>query len=74
MFNVITDIASHPIDNRYFRRDMNSMQRLAGNWINSFQEELKRPDFDPEKYLKLLKESPNKALHLTTNRYAVSGS
>jgi len=45
LFNVITDIASHPIDNRYFRRDMNSMQRLAGNWINSFQEEIKQDSF-----------------------------
>lgn len=73
LFNVITDIASHPIDNRYFRRDMNSMQRLAGNWLNSFQDEKRQASFDIENYLKLLKESPNKALHLTSNRYAAAG-
>lgn len=72
LFNVITDIASHPMKNRYFRRDMNSMQRLAGNWINSFQKEIAKPNFAIDDYLKLLKESPNKkALHLTATRLAV---
>ena len=73
LFNVITDIASHPMGNRYLRRDMNSMQRLAGNWINSFQEEIERPNFDITSYLKLLKESHKKALHLSVNRYAAGG-
>ena len=73
LFNVITDIASHPINNRYFRRDMNSMQRLAGNWINTFQDKIQQTPFDIENYLKLLKESPNKALRLTNNRYAATG-
>lgn len=73
VFNAITDIASHPIENRYFRRDMNSMQRLAGNWINSFQKEIENKDFSIDTYIQLLKESPAKALHLTVNRYAGSG-
>ena len=73
LFNVITDIASHPVNNRYFRRDMNSMQRLAGNWINSFQNEIKQASFNIEDYLKRLKESTNKTLHLTKNRYAATG-
>ncbi|MBW7897775.1 hypothetical protein B188_17280 [Candidatus Brocadiaceae bacterium B188] len=73
LFNVVTDIASHPMENRYFRRDMNSMQRLAGNWINSFQNEIGQSNFEIAEYLKLLKESPNKALHLTANRYAAGG-
>ncbi len=72
LFNVITDFASHPIDNHYFRRDMNSMQRLAGNWINSFQQEIMQVSFDIEKYLQLLKESPNKTLHLTNKRYTTA--
>lgn len=55
LFNVITDIASHKIENRYFQRDMNSMQRLAGQWINSFQENIKDKDFSIEKYIELLK-------------------
>jgi hypothetical protein len=66
LFNVITDIASHPIDNRYFRRDMNSMQRLAGSWINAFQEEIDKEDFSIDDYICLLRQSPKKALHLTT--------
>ena len=71
LFNIITDIASHPIENRYFRRDMNSMQRLAGNWINSFQKEIEKTEFNIDNYLHLLRESPDKALHLAANRYAV---
>jgi len=71
LFNVITDIASHSLENRYFRRDMNSMQRLAGNWINSFQKEIERKDFSTDTYIQALKESPRKTLHLPTNRYTI---
>ena len=35
------------------------MQRLAGNWIKSFQEEIERPDFDIDSYLERLKKSRN---------------
>lgn len=70
IFNVITDIASYPIDSRYFRREINSMQRLAGNWINSFQKEIEKQDFSIDNYIQLLKKSPDKALHLSANRYA----
>ncbi len=73
IFNVITDIASHPIDSRYFRREMNSMQRLAGNWINSFQKEIEKQDFSIDNYIQLLEQSPDKALHLTANRYVADG-
>ena len=60
LFNAITDIASHTIDhNRYFRRDVNAMQRLAGNWIHSFQREIERSDFDIDSYLEKLKKSRN---------------
>ena len=52
LFNAITDIASHTIDNnRYFRRDINRMQRLAGDWIRFFSREIDRPDFDITSYL-----------------------
>ena len=58
LFNAITDIASHTIDNnRYFRRDVNAMQRLAGNWVHSFSREIDRPDFDITNYLEQLKKS-----------------
>ena len=58
LFNAITDIASHTIDNnRYFRRDVNAMQRLAGNWIHAFSRDIDRPDFDITNYLEELKKS-----------------
>ena len=60
LFNAITDIASHTIDNnRYFRRDVNAMQRLAGNWIHAFSREIERPDFDIDSYLEQLGKSRN---------------
>ena len=70
LFNVITDIASHSIENRYFRRDINSMQRLAGNWINSFHEEIAQSDFNINEYISRLQESPQKTLHMTANHYS----
>jgi len=66
LFNVITDIASHSIESRYFRRDINSMQRLAGNWINSFQKEIENKDFSIDKYISQLKDVSSKSLHLNT--------
>ena len=58
LFNAITDIASHAIDNNsYFRRDVNAMQRLAGNWVHSFSREIDRSDFDITNYLEQLKKS-----------------
>ena len=60
LFNAVTDIASHPIaNNRYFRCDMHTMQRRAGDWIFSFQRQIERPDFDIGNYLAGLKKSPN---------------
>ena len=60
LFNAITDIASHTIDNnRYFRRDVNAMQRLAGNWIHDFSREIEKPDFDIDSYLEQLGKSRN---------------
>ena len=64
LFNTITDLASHPIKNRYFRRDMNSMQRLAGNWINSFNKAIEKPDFKIDTYIKELSASSNQAIEL----------
>jgi len=58
LFNTITDLASHPIKNRYFRRDMNSMQRLAGNWINSFHNAIAKPDFKLDTYINELNATP----------------
>ena len=59
LFNAVTDIASHSIDNnRYFRRhEIHAMQRVAGNWVHSFSREIDRPDFDITSYLEQLKKS-----------------
>ena len=61
LFNAVTDIASHSIDNnRYFRRpEIHAMQRLAGEWIHSFSREIDSPDFDIDSYLEQLKKSQN---------------
>ena len=72
LFNVITDIASHSIGNRYLRRDINSMQRKAGNWMNSFQKEISEPDFNITAYIQLLRESPHEALHLSGSHHATT--
>lgn len=73
LFNAITDLASNPIQrNRYFRKDMNSMERLAGRWMNSFQTEIDKSSFDIAEYLKTLREETDKTLHRTGNRYAVA--
>lgn len=71
LFNTITELASNPVErNRYFRRDMNSLQRLAGNWMNSFQHEIQKPDFNIVHYLHTLEKDRDKAIHQTNNRYA----
>ena len=60
LFNAITDIASHAIErNRYLRHDMHRMQRLAGDWIFSFQREIESPAFDIDSYLEQLNRSRN---------------
>ncbi len=44
--NTMTDFASHPLSNRNVRRDRHSYQRLAGQWLDDFFSECRRPDFD----------------------------
>ena len=41
-FNAITEFASHPPVNRCVRRDRNSLQRLAGSWLTSFNVECRK--------------------------------
>ena len=70
LFNAITDLASNPIErNRYFRRDMNSLQRLAGNWLNAFQNEIKKQDFNIANYLNLLEKDRDKTMERAYNRH-----
>jgi len=55
LFNTITDIASRPPENRYFRRDVNSLQRTAGSWLNSFQGEIRKGNFKLDMYMQSLR-------------------
>ena len=51
VLNAITDFASHPPLNRYVRRDRNSLQRLAGNWLVDFSQRCRKTEFDLSQYL-----------------------
>ena len=51
VLNAITDLASHSNDNRCMRRDKNSKQRLAGEWLISFTKKCKANDFSMDTYL-----------------------
>jgi hypothetical protein len=50
-FNAITEFASHPPVNRCVHRDRNSLQRLAGSWLTSFNVEYRKPDFQLDNYI-----------------------
>jgi hypothetical protein len=51
VFNVITDFASNPPENRCIHRDRHSLQRLAGALIAGFSKVCSLPDFNITKYL-----------------------
>ncbi len=52
LFNAITDIASRPPRSFYFKRQIPTLQRLAGEWLLSFYRYLKKtPDFDIKEYI-----------------------
>ena len=51
VFNVITELASHPPVNRYLRRDRHSLQCLAGSWLTAFNNACQKPDFSLAGYL-----------------------
>jgi len=57
-FNIITDFASQPPDNRCVHRDRHSLQRLAGLWTTTFVKECRNDMFNLTKYLEQL-EKPN---------------
>jgi hypothetical protein len=53
-FNVITEFASHPPENRCVHRDRHSLQRLAGFWLTSFNAACRKSDFSITGYLEQL--------------------
>lgn len=50
-----TELASNSINNRCIRRDKQSPQRLAGEWMLNFRRISQEPTFDLSEYLKLEK-------------------
>jgi Domain of unknown function (DUF932) len=46
VFNAVTEFASHPPSNRLVRRERNSLQRLAGEWVSAFSQQCRQPGFD----------------------------
>jgi hypothetical protein len=51
VFNVITEFASNPVDSRCVHRDRDSLQRLAGSWLNGFSQECANPGFRLSDYM-----------------------
>ena len=54
-FNAITDFASHPPS--YVRRDRNSLQQLAGQWLVEFSQKCREAGFKVADYLAALPEN-----------------
>ena len=68
IFNVVTELASRPPANRCLHRDRNSLQRLAGSWLKSFNDAYRRPDFSLGNHLEqLAKERSSTARSRTSN-------
>ena len=51
VLNAITELASHPPDNRHVRRDKHSFQRLAGEWSIAFSKQCRQSSFSIDTYL-----------------------
>ena len=54
LLNVITDIASKPWGVGLTRRDLHSLQRMAGAWLAGFSKECSGHDFEAADYVKQL--------------------
>ena len=55
--NVVSDIATRPADIGLRRRERNSLQRRAGEWLADFSSDCGRPAFDPYQYAMNLTEA-----------------
>ena len=61
VLNAVTELASHPPQNRYLRRDKHSLQKRAGEWTIAFKTQCRRPSFDISTYLSELTETKQTA-------------
>ena len=46
-----TELASHPIENLCLRKDKDTLQRLAGEWLVDFKGQCEEPEFELSDYL-----------------------
>jgi hypothetical protein len=55
LLNTVTDLASHPPENRHLRRDRHSLQRLAGTWLTTFSNECRQRGFAIDRFIARMK-------------------
>lgn len=67
VFNVMTELASRPPENRCIHRDRHSLQRLAGSWLTSFNDHCSKPGFSISRYLEQLEEERASAIETMPN-------
>ena len=68
VFNTVTEFASRPPDNRCVHRDRHSLQRLAGAWLTSFNQDCRMPDFSIRRHLEKLAYERSKTKHFGVQR------
>jgi len=71
VFNVITEFASHPPENRCVHRDRHSLQRLAGTWLTSFNDQCRKSGFTLASHLEQLTAQRSSAVDLHGEQAAV---
>ena len=57
LLNVISDLASRPLEAGLHRRERHSLQRLAGTWLAEFSSECKKASFYPPRYVQQLQQA-----------------
>ena len=57
LLNVISDLASRPLEVGLHRRERHSLQRLAGTWLAEFSSECKKASFYPPRYVQQLQQA-----------------
>jgi hypothetical protein len=71
-FNAITEFASHQPENRCVHRDRNSLQRLAGSWLTSFNDAARTPGFAIASYIAQLAKTRDDTANQQSPQYAVT--
>ena len=72
VFNVVTELASRPPANRCLHRDRNSLQRLAGSWLTSFNDAYRGPSFSLSNHLEELEKERATAVRSKARNDAIN--